>query len=169
MVGLHNVSTAPCCVTVALLLLVTTVLHAESYQAQSVIPPFSIEDQHGKPYTVDARVRALLFSRDMDGGGVIKEAFSGDGAALLKQTGAVYVADISGMPWLVRKMIAKPRMRERPYRMLLDEDGEVTEKLPSVEGKATLMILDRLTVVRVMYMASPAKLRQVLESLRASP
>lgn len=157
------------CLSVLLLFLVPTVLHAEPYREQSMIAPFQIEDQHGKSYTMDVAVRALLFSRDMDGGTVIKETLSEDGAALLNQSGAVYVADISGMPWLVRKMIAKPRMRERPYRMLLDEDGELTENLPSVEGKATLMLLDRLKVVRIVYLDSVAELRKTLESLRPSP
>ena len=157
-----------CCLGV-LLFLIPTALHAEPYREQSIVAPFQIEDQHGQPYTLDVGARALLFSRDMDGGTVIKETLSEGGEALLNQGGAVYVADISGMPWLVRKMIAKPRMRERPYRMLLDEDGDLTENLPSVEGKATLMVLDRLKVVRIMYLDSVAELRKTLESLHASP
>jgi hypothetical protein len=69
----------------------------------------------------------------------------------------------------ISSMIAKPGMRERPYRMFLDEDGELTENFSGVEGKATLMLLDRLEVVRIVYLDSVAELRKTIESLRASP
>lgn len=101
----------------------------------------------------------------MDGGAVVREALAEDGAGLLERSGTVYVSDISGMPWFVRAMIAKPRMRDRPYAMLLDEEGERTEKFPSVDGKATLMVMDRLQVVGISYFDSPDALRKAIESL----
>lgn len=149
----------------AAFLLAAAAAWAELYAEKSVLEPFTIEDQHGSVHTVDAGVRALLFSRDMDGGAVIREALAEDGAALLERGAAVYVSDISGMPWFVRAMIAKPRMRDRPYAMLLDEEGERTEKFPNVEGKATLMVMDGLQVVRISYFDSPDALRKALESL----
>lgn len=151
--------------TAAAFVLTAAVAWAEPYAEQSVLEPFTIEDQHGSVHTVDAGVRALLFSRDMDGGAVIREALEEDGAALLERSGAVYISDISGMPWFVRAMIAKPRMRDRSYAMLLDEEGDRTEQFPSVEGKATLMVMDRLRVVRISYIDSPDALRKAIESL----
>lgn len=150
---------------VASALLVAATVSAKPYAEQSALEPFSIEDQHGETHTVGADARALLFSRDMDAGAVIKEALAEDGAALLERKDTLYVSDISGMPWFVRQMFAKPSMRDRPYPMLLDEDGELSERFPSVEGKATLILLDRLKVVRIVHIDSAAELREALESL----
>jgi len=149
----------------AALLLAAAVSFAKPYTEQSALEAFSIDDQHGETHTVGADARALLFSRDMDAGAVVKEALAKDGAALLERKDVLYVSDISGMPWFVRQMFAKPSMRDRPYAMLLDEDGELTERFPSVEGKATLILLDQLRVVRIVHIGSATELREALESL----
>ena len=150
------------------ILLISKVLFAEPYTETSVMAPFSMEDQHGGTRSVDKSTPALLFSRDMDGGSVIREALGKDGAELLKRSGTVYVSDVSGMPWLILKMIAKPKMRDRPYPIMLDEDGDLTESIPSVDGHATLILLDDLKVVRITTMDSPEDLRKALELLPKS-
>jgi hypothetical protein len=126
----------------------------------------SLEDQHGKPRRIDETARAILFARDMDGGGILKEALAESGPSLLEGAGAVYVADVSGMPRLIRRFFALPSMRRRAYTILIDVDGSVTERLPSAEGRATLMTLDALRLVRVTHFDSAADVRAALESTR---
>lgn len=101
------------------------------------LAPIALEDQHGQPGAVDAGTRAVLLTRDMDAGGFVREALATDGVAKLERAGAVYVADVHRMPGPIRRLISLPRMRERPYRVLLDTDGGPTSVLPSEEGKAT--------------------------------
>jgi hypothetical protein len=129
------------------------------------IAPFELMDQHEKSHTVDAGVRVLLLSRDMDGGGVVREALErqGDAAgAFLAERSAVYVADVSRMPGLVRRMIAIPRMRGRPYPVLLDQEGTTTAALPSQAGKASVLWLDGLRLVRVEQVDTPDALLELL-------
>ena len=75
----------------------------------------------------------------------------------------MYVADISGMPGLVARMFAVPSMRKRPYPMLLDRDGEITARLPDVEGSATLIFCDDLQVTRVLHLTQSSEVRRELE------
>lgn len=137
---------------------------AEPYVVGSTLPELVLPDQHGETRRVDASVRAVLFSRDMAGGKLIQELLAEGGAALLEQHGAVYVSDVSRMPGFVRRFIAKPRMRKRPYPMLLDEDGGATADFPSQEGRATLLRLDALRVTEVVESGSTEELRQALDS-----
>lgn len=118
------------------------------------LAPIALEDQHGQPGAVDAGTRAVLLTRDMDAGGFVREALATDGVAKLERAGAVYVADVHRMPGPIRRLISLPRMRERPYRVLLDTDGGPTSVLPSEEGKATWLRLDGLRVIEVRFLSS---------------
>jgi hypothetical protein len=150
----------------ALLTMATTVAAKPTPLAVGdAIAPFELTDQHDKTHAVDAGVKVLLLSRDMDGGGVVRAALErqGDAAAtFLAERSAVYVADVSRMPGLVRRVIAIPRMRGRPYPVLLDQEGATTASLPSAEGKASVLWLDGLRLVRVEQVDSPDTLLELL-------
>jgi hypothetical protein len=135
---------------------------AEPIGAGSTLAPFTAEDQHGARVEVDERVRLLVFSRDMDGGDVVKQALADTSQASLDGRHAVYVADISRMPAVISTLIAVPRMRQRPYRVLLDRDGSSTRDLPYEKGRPTVLVLDALRVVRVEHPGSADALRAAL-------
>ena len=120
--------------------------------------PAELNDQHGKPHGIDSDVQVLLFSRDMDGGAVIRGVLDED-PEFLARNRAVYVSDVSGMPRFVLNAIAKPKMRGRPYPVLLDETGEVTAGLPNEKGKPTVIWLEAGTVRRIAEPATPEDLR----------
>jgi hypothetical protein len=122
------------------------------------VEPFTFHDQHGDARRFDASIRLVLFSRDMDGGAIIRDTLAAD-PGFLKRHKAVYVSDISRMPGAIRRFVVMPRLRKRPYVMFLDKTGEVTAGLPSEDNKATLIFMKRLTVNRIEYADSIAALR----------
>jgi hypothetical protein len=132
---------------------------AAPYAVGDEVHPFALDDQHGQRVEVDAAVRVLVVTRDMGGGDVVKEALAGADQAFLDARHAVHVADISRMPGLISRMIALPRMRKRPYRVLIDTDGAVARQFPAVEGKPTVVALDHL---RVTHPATAGKLGAAL-------
>jgi len=126
------------------------------------VEAFTLEDQHGVEHTLDATIELILFSRDMDGGDLVKQALAEAPADLLSSRHALYVADIRGMPKLVAKLFALPAMRKRPYPLLLDRDGATTAQLPDVEGRATLIFLRDFEVTRVLHVATAAEVEREL-------
>ena len=134
------------------------------YAAGDLLPQLDLKDQHDQARAVDGEVRFLLFSRDMDGGGVIRDALAASDGQLLQDASAVYVADISGMPAFVRRMFALPGLRRRPYPILLDPDGSKTSRIPSAAGKATVLGLTRLRIRDVRFVDSPDALVGALTS-----
>lgn len=131
------------------------------------MPALTLEDQHGAERTIDTQVRHVLFARDMDGGGVLKDALAKGGAELLAATTSVYVADVSRMPGLIRRMFVLPSLRRRGYPILLDMDGTATADFPGEKERATLIKLDGLRIRRVRHFSDEAELRAALESARA--
>ena len=143
----------------AAILLLGGAASAESWSVGSKLPPLTLSDQHGKAVAIDSSVRVLIFSREMSGGGIVKEALATDGAKFLEANRAVYVSDVSGMPAVIRSAFALPAMRRRDYRIALDESGEATRDIPSIEGKPTLLVLDAGTIVSIANPGSAEELR----------
>lgn len=143
---------------------------AQVLHAGALVPAFALEDQHGTVRTVDASVRVLVLTRDMEAGEMVKSVLADDGAATLSKAGGVYVSDVSRMPGIIRSTIAEPRLRQRPYPVLLDREGDVTKPLPSAAGRPTVLVLEALRIVRVEEPMTPEALRALLDGLaEASP
>ncbi|MEC4728036.1 hypothetical protein HWQ46_21095 [Shewanella sp. D64] len=136
---------------------------ASSYQAGDQVTPIQLEDQFENAVEVNANTLVLLFSHDMKGGDIIKEALElqVSGAEKIPAT-QVYIADISGMPSLIAKFVAIPQMKDLPFPMGLDREGEMTKLLPSEEDMASLILLDNLKVIEVHNFDSSAELIKAL-------
>jgi hypothetical protein len=144
-------------------LLLATAAHAGPLAVGDPMPPLALEDQHGQAGSVTG-ARVVVVSRDMEAGDVVKKALAGRDQAFLDQHGIVYVANISGMPALVTRLFAMPRMRERPYRMLLDRDGTATKDVPAVAGRPTVLGVDAGRVIRLSQPGDPGTLAADLTS-----
>jgi hypothetical protein len=128
----------------------------------STLPALRFEDQHGELHTLDASVKLIVFTRDMDAGDIVKETLAENGGEVLAANGAIYISDVHAMPSLIRSLFALPSMRKRPYPMWLDVEGEDTTILPATEGQPSLIHLDALQVTRIDSVASGAALRDAL-------
>lgn len=137
---------------------------AEPWSVGETVESFQLEDQFGKLGRVDESTEIILFSRDMDGGDLLSTALEGKDAKFLADRNAVYVADINGMPGLVARLFALPKMRKRGYPMLLDREGEVTARLPDREGSGTLIELDELQVVRIDFFSSAEEIKARMDA-----
>ena len=136
---------------------------AEPYAVGSAIPVIELPDQHGAPHQIDASLRAVVFSRDMDAGDVVKAAVAKAGADLFERNGAVYVVDVKGMPAVIRSLFAMPAMRRRPYQVLVDEDGAKTADFPGGSTRPTVLVLDGLRVTALKQPTSADELIAALE------
>ena len=139
-------------------LLLATAAHAAPLAVGDALPPLALEDQHGRAGGVGSGVRVVVVSRDMEAGDVVKKALAGRDQAFLDEHGVLYVANISGMPAMITRLFALPRMRERPYRMLLDRDGSATKDIPAVTGRPTVLAIEGGRVVRMSQPADPGAL-----------
>lgn len=129
----------------------------------SRVPQLELPDQHGALHALDPSLRAIVFSRDMGAGQVVKDAIEKAGPTLFERNRTVYVVDLAGMSEFVRRWFALPGLRRKPYRILVDEDGSRTADFPAVEGRPTVLLLDELRVSRVEQPANADALLAILE------
>jgi hypothetical protein len=149
-------------VAIAALLLLATTARAEPLRPGGTLARRELPDQHGEARAIDESVRFVVFSRDMSAGDVVKATVEKAGADVFERSGAVYVVDVKGMPALIRRMFAMPGLRRRPYRVLVDADGSKTSDFPGGAGSPTVLVLDRLKVVRIALPTSAQELLDVL-------
>jgi len=143
--------------------LLTSFAQASSYVEGDLVSQIELLDQFENKIAVSEDTRTLLFSRNMKGGDIIKEALEVLTAEQKQASdNLVYVADISGMPSLIAKFVAIPQMKDLPFSMALDREGETTRLLPSEKDQATLIKLDGLKVMSVSTFDSSAELIKAL-------
>ena len=137
----------------------------EPEQPMVAMAPFTLEDQHGNEHTLDASVRAILYSRDRKGGFVMTRSMEGRDGDFLGERGVLYINDISSMPTYAATLFALPKMRRRPYLILLDRTSEITASFPDQEGNASLIHLDDMKIREVEYFADSDVLAPRMEKL----
>jgi hypothetical protein len=136
---------------------------ADPLAANSALPPLDLPDQHGETRPVDASLRAVVYSRDMGAGDVVKQAVLQAGPTLFDRNHALYVVDLAGMPSLVREWMALPSLRRRPYRLLVDADGAKTADFPAEKGRPTVLFVEEGKVTRIAEPATADELVTMLQ------
>ena len=150
---------------ILLLILLPSVVIADPYTIEIWINAFSLKDQHGNQQEVDETIRLILFSKDMKGGKIIRTGLKETDRDYLSNHNTVFIADISGMPGLIRKFLALPNMREYPYPILLDMVSSVTKGFPSQPDKATLIYVRNLRIIDIQYIGNPDLIRPAIDGL----
>ncbi len=98
-----------------------------------------LEDQYGHPFKHEDVMNTVLYVNNMRGKKITRDALVGIDLSCLDAGRVVYLADISGMPSLISKLIAVPKMRDYDYPIWLDYSGLATEQLPVREDMVTLI------------------------------
>lgn len=146
----------------AIFTLFSGLAQASFYAEGELVAPITLQDQFEQEVVVDANTQVLLFSRGMKGGDIINEALEHKIEQAQTTDGLVYVADISGMPSLIARFVAIPKMKDLPFSMALDREGEATSMLPAEKDMASLIKLDNLTIISVETFDSSESLLKAL-------
>lgn len=108
-----------------------------SFSIGDKIGNFSLLNQFDEKQTVDTSVQTILVSFEKETGAQINEFLSQQKSDFLTQNQAVFIANISGMPMVITKMFALPKMRNYKHPILLIYDENDT-RFKAQEGKTTL-------------------------------
>lgn len=128
----------------------------------SRLPDTPIEDQFGETHVLGDDVQLVLMTRDMEAGEVARAAIDEAGSATLAGPEIAYVSDISGMPAVIASLFAIPKMRDRPYTLLLDRDGRFTARFPSEPEHVTILLVDQRVIREIRHVAEPAEIAALL-------
>lgn len=144
---------------------VLAVFGSLSVQAAGIgqtLSPLQLKDQFGNEHVVTISTRRLYFTHDMAGGKLLKAVLGDKGQAILDAQQAMAIADVSGMPSMVRSMMAMPAMKKRSYKIGVDEAGNVSAGLQRQPDQVTVIDLDQFVVQAVHFAADEKSLKALV-------
>lgn len=121
-----------------------------------------LTDQFDRRQTLDPATSWLVFSHDMASSDVVEMAFAKWNDEKLSAAGVQYYADISGMPGLISSFIAMPKLKKRPYTVVLGREDADLQHLPRQNGKAMMLKLNGGKLIEVESTDDPNVLNRVL-------
>ena len=142
-----------------LLLLSVVPVSADPLAAGDTLPTLILPDQHDRSAMIPGDARWLLVAFERPAADLITAFLEKQPDDFLEQHAALYLMDISAMPKMITRMFALPKMRERPYRILLADDPETLAFLPRREGRVTAIRLDAGRVDRIDFLGDESGLR----------
>ena len=95
-------------------------LNAAPLAVDSVVDNLKIKDQNEVEKVIDTNVKTILFASDKSTSDMLRDYLLplSEKENILEKNSAVYVADISGMPSLISKFIALPKMKKKMEKLL---------------------------------------------------
>lgn len=137
---------------------------AAPLEVNSLVDNIKIKDQFEKEHSFDANLKTILFASDMDSSDVLKEYLLplSEKENILEKNNAVYVADISGMPSLISKYIALPKMKKYPFSILLLDDIN-KDFFKKEDGKIIVYTLDNQKVVNIEKISTAQELAKIIK------
>lgn len=135
---------------------------ANSLTIGNNLPTLTIKDQFEKDFTVDANIKTIIFSATKTEGTTIKEFLLTKDKDYLTTNKTVYIADITGMPSLITKFIAMPKMKDYPFSVLLVD--EANKGLFAVkEDMISIISLENGKITDIKYVKTAEELGQNLK------
>jgi len=126
---------------------------------------YRLPDQFGKTHRSSLQTRTIAFAFSKKAGHILRSTMEKRAPGYLRKHRAVLIADISGMPTLIRNMFALPDLRKSAYPMLLIYDREMARRLKEgrVGSRVVVMHLQKGKVTAIGQADSPEKLAALLE------
>ena len=130
---------------------------------QSPLAFDGLVDQFGKPFDGTEQMALIMLVSGMKAKNLVRDTLERVDVGCLRDRRVVYLADISGMPKLISKLFAVPKMRDLSYPVWLDYSGEVADSLPSETDRITVLSLDSPRhVSAVNFVATGEQLGDIL-------
>lgn len=105
-----------------LVLMFTVLSFAQTIKIGDTLPTITLQDQFEKTHTVSPQSKRILVAFDKDASDILKEFLLKKEGDFLTKNQTVYIGDISGMPSLISKFFAIPKMKKYPFSILFLDD-----------------------------------------------
>jgi len=132
-------------------------------EQNTTISPFTLDDQFGKTHTIDKMPRLLICSFGKETGQLISSYFNTKLEEYLALHDIKLMADVSGIPSLLRKTIILPKMKKYNFEILLSTESKFSKNFPRQEDKLTVLKIQDHTVIDILFVADEKELKETIE------
>jgi hypothetical protein len=100
-----------------------------------------LNDQNEKPQTLPADTKVVFFSFSKPVGHACNKFLESKPSNYLAQHHAVYIADVSPAPTLIKKMFILPDLKELKFPILLINDDKLSAEYTKGMNKDTIVVV----------------------------
>jgi histidinol phosphatase-like PHP family hydrolase len=132
-------------------------------EKNSTIAPFTLNDQFGEEHSITQMPKLLICSFGKESGKLISSYFNQQSNNYLESNNIKLMADVSGVPSLLRKTIIFPKMKKYGFKILVSTESSFMKQFPTQEDKLTVLKLDNGTVTDILFVDDEMALKEVIE------
>ena len=122
-----------------------------------------LKDQHDQAVAINEQTNLILFAAGKSTSALMSKTLEELPPTTLKDKKALYVADISGMPGFITKMVAIPKMQKRPYTIAILRDEAQSKRFPQKDGAITVIKLKSGKVTEITFVTKQEEITKVLQ------
>ena len=128
---------------------------------------FKLPDQFDKPHSLDEDTKLLIVVFAKDTAHVVKEYLKDKPKGFLEEKNALFIADISPMPVIIRNAFAMPDLKKSSYTILLIYDKNIASKLKNDKNqdKINIVYLQNKKIKDIKYISTQKELDDILNSI----
>ncbi len=131
----------------------------------ATVEPFTLQDQFGVEHNIQVRPKILIFTFGKSTGKLISDYFGKQGSDYLTQHDIELIADVSGVPSLLRKTIIVPKMKKYSFEILLSSEKAFSQQFPEKADNLTILKLENGVVKEIVYAKDEDELKDAIEGL----
>lgn len=150
-------------VLLPVLFLLHAVATAATLQPGAALPSIDLKDQNDQPVAIAPETKVVFFTSEMGGSRLMAKALDTLPSSTLKDSNAVYIADISGMPSIFTTIVAMPRLQKAAYPVALIKDAKQSASLPRKPGAVTVLRVDAGKISAVEFARDSQQIRHHLK------
>ncbi len=124
-----------------------------------------LQDQYANPFPHGQAMELLLFTGSMSASRDARYAMAQVNPACYEQGRLVFVANVSGMPRMVTRYLAVPKMRGYDYPVWLDYNGDATAALPLQDDSVSVIKVSQGEITSIDFVQGLDAILDVLGPL----
>ncbi len=126
---------------------------------------FTLPDQFDKSYTLKAETKKIIFVFSKASGHTVKEFLKKQDKSYLPKRDTLFIADISGMPTVIRNTFALPDFKKSAYSVLLIYDKDISKiyKDKTKTDNISIVTLHNNVIEDIKYITTEEELKTVLK------
>ncbi|NEW61049.1 hypothetical protein GSY74_07100 [Sulfurovum sp. bin170] len=129
----------------------------------TTVEPFTLNDQFGVEHNIQIRPKILICSFGKSTGKLISRYFDAQDKDYIRKHDIELMADVSGVPSLLRKTIIVPKMKKYSFDILLSDDKNFSKQFPAKEDSLTILKLENGVVKEIIFASDEDELKDAIE------
>ncbi len=112
---------------------------------------FELNDQFGEMHTIQVDTQKVIFTFEQEPAHAVNDYLATKPPTYLQDNKAIFVADVSAAPFMIRRMFIMPELKDFKHSVLIFEDKNIATpyRVGVDEGSIIIVYLDNKKIVEI--------------------